>query len=636
MLIQAEVPCRWIIDSQRFLLEHFDAIQESPSNIYHSALPLCPASSWLCEHYSTGLSEEVKVVMGLPDGWGACSRTVSLSSMSRAHTSLNDIVAVSLYSHDIITVDAITGVHLSVLSGHTDDMRCITFSSDGTLLVSGDWSGIIKLWDIQTGGTIRTLAGHTNAVNSISISPDHSAIASGSWDKTVRLWNTWTGECSCVIYGDKHIINSVSFSPTNPFLLISASNGGTVQQWDTNGHKIGPAYKGCYVAFSSDGTHFVSWGRSAAVVQNSGSGAVIAELQVSGSNPDNCCFSPDGKFVAGCVGEVIYIWDITSQAPHPVETFVGHAGPIRSITFSPLLISSSDDKSIKVWQFSPSPRDPITTGSENTPLVLAPIKHVSLQISDDIVISIDGAGVARSWNISTGLCTASFQVPAQELRVGSMWGDMKLIDGRWIFAWHVDRRLHIWDTRKEFPHVIDADWESWLAAPRISGDGSKAFFMIDDTIQAWSVWTGEAMGVVELEDDVGLGGRGELFCHPLIVDGSRVWIHFDGSQTKGWDFGVTDSAPIPLSNTAPDSTYLELNIKWSNANPYRIKDSVTGNDIFQLSGRYANPMDAQWDGQYLVAGYWSGEVLILGFTHMSPQQKDVVCWPSHRCRYRRK
>jgi len=62
MLIQAEVPCKWINDSQRFLLEHFDVIQDSPSHIYHSALPLCPVSSWLHDCYSAELSQEVKVV----------------------------------------------------------------------------------------------------------------------------------------------------------------------------------------------------------------------------------------------------------------------------------------------------------------------------------------------------------------------------------------------------------------------------------------------------------------------------------------------------------------------------------------------------------------------------------------------
>ena len=181
--------------------------------------------------------------------------------------------------------------------------------------------------------------------------------------------------------------------------------------------------------------------------------------------------------------------------------------------------------------------------------------------------------------------------------------------------------------------MVDAQWKSWVAAPKISGDGSKAFLLIDNSIQAWSIWKGELVGEVELEDDVGIEGRGELYYHPLIVDGSRVWVHFKDSQTKGWDFGTSGSAPIPLSNMTQDTSHLELNIKWNHANPYRIKDRVTDNDIFQLSGRYANPTDAQWDGQHLVAGYWSGEVLILDFTHMLPQQRQAVCWPSHNCNY---
>ena len=50
-----------------------------------------------------------------------------------------------------------------------------------------------------------------------------------------------------------------------------------------------------------------------------------------------------------------------------------------------------------------------------------------------------------------------------------------------------------------------------------------------------------------------------------------------------------------------------------------IRDKVTGKKVFQLSGRYKKPKAVRWDGQYLVAGYESGEVLILDFHHMYPQ-----------------
>ena len=78
MFVQAGVLCQWTNDSQCFLLEHFDTINNSPSHNYHSALPFSPSSSWLHKCYSEEISPMVKVVKGLPAEWGMCSHIVSL------------------------------------------------------------------------------------------------------------------------------------------------------------------------------------------------------------------------------------------------------------------------------------------------------------------------------------------------------------------------------------------------------------------------------------------------------------------------------------------------------------------------------------------------------------------------------
>ena len=640
MLIQSEVSCKWVDDSQRFLLEHFDAIQGSPSHIYHSALPLCPTSSWLYYHYNTELLQEVKVVKGIPAGWGKCSRTVSLGSTPRVHTSWKDLVVASLYSNDIITINATTGVHLSIISGHTVMVESLSFSPDGLFLISGDEAGTIKLWDIQTGGIIKTLSGHSKGVTCVSISPDHTMIASGSGDNTIHLWNTWTGECFCVI--DEHIdtVNTVNFSPTNSKHLMTASADGTVQQWDVDGHRIGPAYGGTHAIFSPDGSHFASWvfRGSVVIIQNLGTGAVIAKLQIPGEDCFCCQFSPDGKSVAVGDEKFIYIWDITSSDPHLIGTFIGHTGPVTSITFSSSLVSSSDDGSIKLWQFNASLVDPVAIGLGSTPLVLVPIRSVNLQTKDDIAISVDSAGVVRRWDLSVGLCTASFQIPAKYLTMTG-WVDMQWNAYGWIFVWHKDQCLYIWSTENGgLPQVVDAPWKSCVLTPKISGDGSKVFLLVDKHIHAWSIQTGEVVGEVGFEGELGLEGEPGLeggewqCCNPLVVDGSRVWVHFKDSQTQGWDFGISGSAPVPLLNMTSDSPGLELSIKQEGTNQFRIKDTVTGKDVFQLSGRYAMPADVEWDGQYLVAGYGSGEVVILDFDHIPPYHKHAVCWPSSGCK----
>jgi len=141
---------------------------------------------------------------------------------------------------------------------------------------------------------------------------------------------------------------------------------------------------------------------------------------------------------------------------------------------------------------------------------------------------------------------------------------------------------------------------------RISGDGSKVFCLIGKSIQAWAIQTGEAVGKVELE--------GFAYLDPFCVDGSKIWVCFEDSSIQGWDFGISGSSPILLSNTFSERPHLNLiGGTKQGTGPVIIKNVGTGKEVFQLVGRYAKPNCVQWDGQYLVAGYESGEVLILDF-----------------------
>ena len=614
MCIQTGAPCKWTNDSQRFLLEHFDTIWNSPSQIYHYALPFCPSSSWLQKYYSSQLSQVVKVVKGTSAKWGACSRTVTIDGIPRVLSYRNNTIAVGLGldSDNIIILDATTGSQTAVFPGHTDWVRSLVFSLDGRLLVSGSDDKTVKLWDVQTGGVVKTFHGHTLYVTSVSISADCTRIASGSFDKTICLWSTETGECHYSIKLQKWV-DRVAFSPTNPGLLISIS-GNKVQQWDIGGSQTGFTYNASHIAFSPNHTQFALCHGSAITVQDFDSGAILVEFYLSNDCcPEYCCFSPDGSLVAVASKTIAYVWSVANPVPHLVATFADHIDDITSLVFlSPSsLTSASLDRSVKFWQIGVSSTDQVATDSKSTQTTSVPIEFVSLQAKEGIVISGDSNGMVSIWDISTGLWKTSFQTPAKD----NFWGDARLIDDRLLLVWGWKDKIRIWDSeRGEFPQTLNSIESLGL---RISGDGFKVFNVDWDgsvsRIQAWSMWTWEPAGEVELE-----GGK-KYYLDSFHADGSRVWVQSD-LITKGWDFNISNSTPIPLSNLSSERPYLDFidGASFENGPPV-VKNTAARKEVFRLSGKYVRPYSAWWDGQYLVAGYEDGEVLILDFHHLCPQ-----------------
>jgi len=602
IFVQAGALCQWTADSQRLILEYFDIINTSPSHIYCSVFKFPPSSSWLHQYYGIELSQEVKVVRGLPAGWGTCFCIVVLNERPLGLACWKDIIAVGSESCYIMTLNAITGSKIAILSGHIGLARCLTFSPDGTMLVSGSSDKTIKLWDMQTGGVIKTFQGHTGGVYSVSISPNCTTIASGSGDETIRLWDIQTGECHCVLQQEDWV-GPVSFLPFDPhhFMFVT---GFKVQKWNTNGYKIAPEYCGSCAAFSFDGTKLILCNEGAVQIQSSDSGAVIARFHVEKTYTGNCCFSPDGRLVAVSARCTAYVWDITkitNSEPCLIEIFIGHTNHITSLVFSSptSLISTSQDKSVRFWQIGASSTSPDVTDLKPT-LHTSPIKSITLQAKYGIAISTDSDGVVRIWDLSTGLCKASFHTPAKDFPQR----DIQLIDSRLILVWYAAEKIRIWDVEKgKLLQTLDAPSVNG-GELRISGDGSKVFYMEHTYIHAWHIWTGEVMGKVSLP----CAFPKDAF---FIIEGLRVWVNFH--HTEGWDFGASSSSSIMHYRKPPNRPHLDFvgGIRKERSYLPGIEDTITRKEVFQLPSRYKRPNDAQWDGQYLVAGYETGEVIIL-------------------------
>ena len=540
-----------------------------------------------------------------PTQWGTCIRTVS-HPLSGPLAYWNNNLATNGLRGDITILDAFTGSQTAVLSGHMDSVTSLTYSSDGTFLISGSDDRTIKLWDVQTGGVVKTLHGHAEGVESVSISADNSMIASTIGNQSAYLWN--------IKAGNYHIIGdncgnlaipptNCIFSPTNSQLLFSSIDGN-MQQWDMNGYKIGSPVPGCCAAFSPDGTQFISHREKCITIRNTDSKKVLKKINLDGS-PSHCCFSPNGKLIAVSVNYTIYLWDTAGPNPRLIQTFVGHGYSITSLLFSSpyCLVSASGDKSIKFWQIGTPPADPGALSTGSTSLTSAPIKSVSLQARDGLAFSLDSAGVVKTWNLLTGHCKKSYKTQIERV----VHADIQLINNRVIIVWKVSfkDKIYVWDARKGKLRGIATPYDS--LGLRVVGDGSRVLELHSNMISVWDIWTGKAVCEASLKEK---HGRFDA----LRLDGSKVLVHL-GESVQGWDFGTPGSTPTQFSEIPSDRSHLNfIDVReWSRSSPVRVEDSVTGKVVLQLYGKYADPPAIQWDGRYLVAGYNSGEVLILDF-----------------------
>lgn len=544
--------------------------------------------------------------MGLPEKWNICSRTISVGDVA-FFAYWRDTIAVHSKSYGILLLDAITGSRKAVLTGHTKSVQSLTFSQDGTLLVSGSFDKTVRLWDIQTGGLIKTF--HcTELICTVAISPDCTIIASGGSDGTVCLWNTQTRKShSNKIH--EHRVTAVSFSPINSQHLVSSSLDGTVQQCDMDGKQVGTPY--CEAseledaAYAPDGSHFISCGGTVATVRDSKSGAVVTKLNAPLDRFHCCCFSPDGKFVACGAGSTIYIWCITSSEAHLVGKLAGHSGDIQSIVFSSSsIISGSADQSVRIWQSSSLLQDSALTGSVPIPPASASITSVNISAEDGIIITSDSSGMVETWDLTTGAHKSSSPTPAQGIWDAHMAGDTLII------AWNPEgqQEYHIWDVRKsQLLNTVDSRLVD-IKDLKISGDGSKIFGLdYYSAIEASSLETGEVL--------LYAGGMMDGEEGNLVVDGSKVWI--ENSTGMGWDFRGKEVSTFSLSNRFPDGSHLHIihQSTQGSTKPAWIQNTSSGDVVFCLSEGHTGP-DAKkrLDGWYLSVISPSGELVVMDFS----------------------
>jgi ribosome assembly protein 4 len=146
----------------------------------------------------------------------------------------------------------------TVLEGHSDSILTVQFSPDGNLLCSGGGDTILRFWDMNTDTPIdinkkenededeNNIQIHNAWILNITFSPDGSLLITGDVDGYFGIWDPikYIPKISKATKAHKKWITSISFKPLHLYKeneimkFISTGKDGFLKMWNATTGKI--------------------------------------------------------------------------------------------------------------------------------------------------------------------------------------------------------------------------------------------------------------------------------------------------------------------------------------------------------------------------------------------------------------
>ncbi|KAH7349299.1 hypothetical protein B0T11DRAFT_288935 [Plectosphaerella cucumerina] len=537
----AELP-EFIVDALRFVRSSFSAIENTPLQVYSSALAFAPILMPVRTLFSDRIPPWLSLCPQVNFRWDACQAVleghtgpVSCVAFSRNskllasgardgtiriwETSTDDCKTV-LYDGEINGVRSLDFSHDSKILAATssssillwnirtgqctsriehnklDYIRTIRLSLDSKMLLSGSDDGNVRLWDTRSGTCNVTLKGHQHRIESVRFSPNNKKLLSGSYDNTARLWDAASGNCLFVLEGHRARVNSVAFS-RDATVLVTAACDSTIRCWDANTGDCQRVLKGQKSEITSAAFIFSSVKLLASASANGSmflwdvdSGEPISNIQAHGDLIQAVAVA-SGHLVASCGDDgTIRVWNAVELLQQGSPS--GHDRPVTSVAFahnSRFLASSSEDTTVRIWSTKTGEPQAVLRGHGQAVLWTA------FSRDSTRLVSTARDGTSRLWDTQSWTCVEEITMSAGM--------DVVLFspDLTTMASTHFEdtETVRLWDVATgQHKAALQCGGCHWISAMAYSCDSS--LFAVgggDDTILIWDLEAESCLHVLE-------------------------------------------------------------------------------------------------------------------------------------------
>ncbi|MBX3416124.1 MAG: serine/threonine protein kinase [Pirellulaceae bacterium] len=126
---------------------------------------------------------------------------------------------------------------------HSASINRLVFSRDGRWLASASDDRTVAIWDIGERKLVKRLEGqHLSDVFAVVFSPSGDLIYTGSRDRTIAVWSLETGQVITTLVGHSLIIRCMDISPDGT-RLVAGSWFGDVLLWDVSRRELVATFK---------------------------------------------------------------------------------------------------------------------------------------------------------------------------------------------------------------------------------------------------------------------------------------------------------------------------------------------------------------------------------------------------------